>query len=526
MAKKRQPRTADGIVAGCKVGDVWEPGENTTATDEALRLLAREGLVPVYIGTTAYMLPNDPTVAGLCRAFADGDSVAGGALSDYLMERGIPRPPAIIGLSPSRLVPCNQDAKTNLYERIQEACDLFDDPDWRSRQGLIDDDAASRYLTETSFPDLSSFVNFLELYDLYTRYDEATWRRHRYDVQRLRAERETERRGARGEAPRQRQPKVTREALNDAIEERDFFRSRLDKAAQRAEEAESKAKEAHREKKEANQKLRSAESVKYADPRILEAHELAKKFPPMNEEDFARLKASIEKAGRIEASDPLWLHEGKIVDGLNRQRAAIELKLPLVPTREWDGVGSLVDFVVRRNLARRHLTGGQKAILAAELLPDLEREAKDRQRAAGGDKKSETAREKPLSQNVDTPIPPPTRVAGRATEQAARITGTNRQSVADAKKLLDEAPDKAEEVKAGKKSLPQAKKEIKAEASPAKPSSSEPEPKPFDVRNDVRRINRFVREMVGNWQTNEDRLAIRNCLNNLAAEVVLGQRTE
>lgn len=47
---------------------------------------------------------------------------------------------------------------------------------------------------------------------------------------------------------------------------------------------------------------------------------------------------------------------------------------------EWEPNGlTPVEWVVSKNLKRRHLTTGQRAALALDLLPHLEREAKERQ---------------------------------------------------------------------------------------------------------------------------------------------------
>jgi hypothetical protein len=109
------------------------------------------------------------------------------------------------------------------------------------------------------------------------------------------------------------------------------------------------------------------------------------------------------------------------------------------------GHGSLVRFVISLNLHRRHLTSSQRATLAVELLPMLEAEAKERQLST-------------LRQNQDTDSQSfDTR--GRAAQQAANLTDTNRQYVSDAKKLADEAPDLFEAVKSGAVSLPEAKRQ-------------------------------------------------------------------
>ena len=95
----------------------------------------------------------------------------------------------------------------------------------------------------------------------------------------------------------------------------------------------------------------------------------------------------------------------------------------------WDGVGSLVAFVVSLNLQRRHLTSSQKATVAMDVLPMLEAEAKERQGARI---------------DLETSVKKLTDVEPRFTragEQAAQMVGTNRQYVSDAKRLRDEAPE-------------------------------------------------------------------------------------
>ena len=54
-----------------------------------------------------------------------------------------------------------------------------------------------------------------------------------------------------------------------------------------------------------------------------------------------------------------------------------------------------------------------------------------------------------MSQKVEPSPPAPDRNQGKATEQAARLTGTNRQYVADAKAVKDADPDLFAKVKAG-----------------------------------------------------------------------------
>lgn len=169
----------------------------------------------------------------------------------------------------------------------------------------------------------------------------------------------------------------------------------------------------------------------------MEFHPIAELFPLITGDDFAALVDDIRTNGLRE---PIWTHDGKIIDGRNRYRACLEAGV--APRfREWDGKGSLTAFVVSLNLQRRHLTPSQRAMVAVEMLPWLEREAKARQGTRTD-----------LTDNF------PQLIAGsEARQQAAEVAHTNRQYVSDAKRLVHDAPLVAELVRTGTVTIPQAK---------------------------------------------------------------------
>lgn len=179
---------------------------------------------------------------------------------------------------------------------------------------------------------------------------------------------------------------------------------------------------------------------------MLEFHPVANIFPMMTEDEYRALVADIAAHGQREA---IWTYQGKIIDGRNRYKACAELGLKPV-MREWDGEGSLIEFVVSMNLHRRHLSSHQKAAIALDVLPMLEAEARERQIALAGTRRD-------LDQKIDQGRAP------QATEQAARLLGTNRQYVSDAKKLAVEAPDLLDKVRAGTMTIPEAKREVRRE---------------------------------------------------------------
>jgi hypothetical protein len=108
----------------------------------------------------------------------------------------------------------------------------------------------------------------------------------------------------------------------------------------------------------------------------LEFHPLANIFPMMTAEETNALGEDMLKHAQRE---PIWLYEGKILDGRNRYNACI-LKEIEPRFTEFRGPDPLA-FVVSANLHRRQLNAGQRA-LVVETLANLPH---------GGDRRSDQA---------------------------------------------------------------------------------------------------------------------------------------
>lgn len=171
-----------------------------------------------------------------------------------------------------------------------------------------------------------------------------------------------------------------------------------------------------------------------------EPHPLSQLFPMMESDEFEKFKADIQANG---LHDQIMIYEGKILDGRNRYRALKELGRQ-IEVRFWPGFGSSpTAYVLGKNLNRRHLSSSQRAAIAVEALPYFEAEAKVRESA--GRPKEGVAR---LPQDN-----------AKSRDHAAKSTGSSPRYVQDAKKLKDVAPEQYEQVKQGKKTIPQAKRD-------------------------------------------------------------------
>jgi protein gp37/ParB-like chromosome segregation protein Spo0J len=92
----------------------------------------------------------------------------------------------------------------------------------------------------------------------------------------------------------------------------------------------------------------------------LKPHPLTENIPPISASQYIALRESIRRNGLIE---PITLHEGKILDGVNRYRACQETgtKLRTEPLNGHDPI----EFILAKVLLRRHLDETQRALLAS-----------------------------------------------------------------------------------------------------------------------------------------------------------------
>lgn len=208
----------------------------------------------------------------------------------------------------------------------------------------------------------------------------------------------------------------------------------------------------------------------------MECHPVCDLFPEMAKEEFAALCEDIAKRGQLV---PIWTHDGRIIDGRHRWRACTLLgKAPKF--QEWDGTGSLVEFVVSLNLHRRHLDTSQRGMLATRIMDALKEEGE--RRMADGGRKGRESQKRPLANLPEADLEPETVCEAdppeewTAREQAARMVNVSPRLVQDAAKVRAESPDLAEAVARGETTVHAALKAIKgdAPASPRKPTTPRP----------------------------------------------------
>lgn len=178
----------------------------------------------------------------------------------------------------------------------------------------------------------------------------------------------------------------------------------------------------------------------------MEHHEYANLFPMMSADEHAALVASMKRDG-YDKTAPIVLLDGKILDGRNRHRAAIDAQV--TPTYTTYEGGDALQFVIRHNLTRRHLSSQQRAFVALELEKILSERAKEKE-----------AERKTTFQKIEKSDMQPIHAA----KQAAEIMQTNAQYVSDAKKIARELPEYVPLILSGDATIQDAKAELRQRA--------------------------------------------------------------
>lgn len=220
----------------------------------------------------------------------------------------------------------------------------------------------------------------------------------------------------------------------------------------------------------------------------MKTHPLAQIIPPLTPDEIERLEASLKHG--FDPMKPIVRLDGMILDGRHRYKIAERLGVqPIYEdwTPAWEG-DSPAGFVAR-SIIHRSLSREQRATISAELLPHIQKDAEARMKAGKPD---------PGYKKTQGRAP-------RASEVAAKATGSTRQNVEAAAKIKEVSPSTFEAMKAGTISMTAAKQVlIKAPPRPVKTTPADAALATAPVFKDLRnRIHALKREIEALTQKEE-----------------------
>jgi hypothetical protein len=175
----------------------------------------------------------------------------------------------------------------------------------------------------------------------------------------------------------------------------------------------------------------------------LPSHPYADLFPVMTGEELAALTADVKAHGLRQA---IVLYQGKVLDGRNRLAACGKAGVePRFEDFDRDDAAALA-YVISANIQRRDLTAGQRAVVAARVLQQYGG-------GWGGDRSSRHLRPAACGSLADgrsvgggNQVPE----SGHLNrEGVAALFKVGKNYVQEAKALVDDAPDLAEQVAGG-----------------------------------------------------------------------------
>jgi protein gp37 len=210
-------------------------------------------------------------------------------------------------------------------------------------------------------------------------------------------------------------------------------------------------------------------------PEIKGVHPAADLFPMVEGDEFRELCADVKERGLAQPIT-IWT-DGTLLDGRNRLMACYETNQEVL-IDEYLGADP-VQFSLSANLHRRHLSEGQRAVVALKVRQMVQPAAKERQVAE-------------LKQNRESTVSADRRERSEApaehrksTAQAAKAVGASTRSVEKAARVERSAPDLLPQVQAGTMALDRAHREAQQRERQVAASRPAPETPKVDEKQTI-----------------------------------------
>jgi N6-adenosine-specific RNA methylase IME4 len=163
----------------------------------------------------------------------------------------------------------------------------------------------------------------------------------------------------------------------------------------------------------------------------MEFHEVANIFPLLVGTEYIALREDIKSNGLLE---PIILYEGKVLDGRNRYTACLDIGIE-PRYEEYMGKQLPLDYVVSKNLHRRHLNETQRGIVASKIAN--------------------------MKSGTRTDLEPSANLHQVSLQEASDMLNVSRRTVANVKAIERNAPDLLPKMESGEMTASKATQEMR-----------------------------------------------------------------
>ena len=190
-------------------------------------------------------------------------------------------------------------------------------------------------------------------------------------------------------------------------------------------------------------------------------HPVASIFPPITGDDYNKLVQDIKENG---LRDPITIDsEGLVlIDGRNRyiacEAAGVEPRYEKLP-ESYDELDK-INFIVSKNVHRRHLSAGQVGMLGVDLWPEISKAMDKREEARKKDTSVLPASRTNGTNGMGTSADRRSLVVGKPAKTTAEIVGTSTRTIERTKTVKTKDPELAKKVRSGEISLNAAYQEV------------------------------------------------------------------
>jgi len=188
-------------------------------------------------------------------------------------------------------------------------------------------------------------------------------------------------------------------------------------------------------------------------------HPVAEVFPIVTGDDYTAMVSDVKEHG---FQVPVIADKSsQLLDGRTRLCISYDLGIKCeVQTVDRNG-SDVAAYIIALNLHRRHLTASQIAAIGPAILPEFEKEAKQRQREGrkrgGGDRRSSKFKKDRSKVNL-----PSSGSEHQARDDVAKLLGVSPKLISQAKKIAEEDEELLQSVRAGDVTVNDAYKQVRA----------------------------------------------------------------